>query len=509
MEPKMMRVTTSRMALAVFLCASAAAAETTPDLIRAAQAGDRPKVADLLSKSADPKGVDGDGTTALHWSVRRGDVQITKLLVKSGAKVGVTDRYGVTPMSLSSLNGDAELTAVLLDAGADVESANPAGETALMFAARNGSIPTLELLLQRGASVNAKERVRGQTALMWAVGENHQDAVRFLIAHGADVKAQSSVYLPPPVPAQRLGQAAGAGIVRQKAPAAPQGAMSPLLYAVRDDNREMVKLLMSSGAKINQPDANGTTPLLLALINGHIDLAKFLIDQNADINAADGYGRTPLFSAIDARNAGHYANPYDGSNETDALDVIKTLLDRGARADVRTKAVVPNRGWQQTDGSWVNFTGQTPFLRAALAGDITVMRLLLAHGANANLATEGGTTPLMAAAGVNYVAGRTFTRSRNETLEAVKLCIENGAEVNAQNSLGFTAAHGAANRGLDDVLHLLAEHGANLDVKDKEGRTPLAFADGVFLAVTPPTPRPETAKLIRELLQKFDSKAGR
>src|SRR5947207_10050817 len=147
---------------------------------------------------------------------------------------------------------------------------------------------------------------------MWAGGENHQDAVRFLVAHGADVNARSSVYLPAPVPAQRVGQAAGAGIVRQKAPAAPQGAMTPLLYAVREDNREVVKLLLASGAQINQTDANGTTALLLGLIDGHMDLAQFLIERGADINSADGYGRTPLFSAIDARDAGFYANPHAG-----------------------------------------------------------------------------------------------------------------------------------------------------------------------------------------------------
>jgi ankyrin repeat protein len=285
--------------------------------------------------------------------------------------------------------------------------------------------------------------------------------------------------------------------------------MTPLLYAVREDNREIVKLLLASGAQINQPDANGTTALLLALIDGHIDLAQFLLERGADINSADGYGRTPLFSAIDARDAGFYANPYAGTNETNPLDVIKVLLDRGAHPDVRTRAVVPNRGWQQTDGSWVNFTGQTPFLRAAFAGDVTVMRLLIAHGANPNLATNDGTTPLMAAAGVNYVVGRTFTHPRVDTLEAVKLCLETGADVNAQNSLGFTAAHGAANRGLDDVLRLLAEHGANLAAKDKEGRTPLTFAEGVFLAVTPPAAKPETAKLIGELIQRYDSKAQR
>ena len=110
-KPKVIRVMTSRIAFAVLLCAGAAAAETTPDLIKAVQAGDRAKVTGLLSKAADPNGVDADGTTALHWSVRRGDLQTTKLLIKSGAKVGAADRYGVTPMSLSSLNGDAESAA--------------------------------------------------------------------------------------------------------------------------------------------------------------------------------------------------------------------------------------------------------------------------------------------------------------------------------------------------------------------------------------------------------------
>ena len=151
---------------------------------------------------------------------------------------------------------------------------------------------------------------------------------------------RSACIFPPQFPLNAWARLPGQASYGKGSPA-PQGAMTPLLDAVREDNREIIKLLLASGAQINQPDANGTTALLLALIDGHLDLAQFLIERGADINSADGYGRTPLFAAIDARDAGFYANPLAGTNETSPLDVIKSLLDRGAHPDVRTKAVVP------------------------------------------------------------------------------------------------------------------------------------------------------------------------
>ena len=154
----------------------------------------------------------------------------------------------------------------------------------------------------------------------------------------------------------------------------------------------------------------------------------------------------------------------------------------------------------QLTGSWVNFDGQTPLIRAALAGDITLMRLLLEHGANPNLSTYEGTTPLMAAAGVNWVIGETFTRSEDEYLAAVRLCLELGNDVNTVNKQGFTAMHGAANRGFDKMITLLAEKGAKLDAKDSQGRTPMTFAEGVFLALQPPSRKPTTIALLQKLM---------
>ena len=152
----------------------------------------------------------------------------------------------------------------------------------------------------------------------------------------------------------------------------------------------------------------------------------------------------------------------------------------------------------------MDFTGQTPFLTAALAGDLTVMRLLLKHGADPHIPTFAGTTALMAAAGVNWVFDQTYDEGPKALLEAVKLCHELGMDVNAINSMGLTALHGAANRGSDDIIRFLVEKGAKLDVKDKEGRTPLTWAEGVFLATHPAKPKPSSIALIQAALSSDD-----
>ena len=128
--------------------------------------------------------------------------------------------------------------------------------------------------------------------------------------------------------------------------------------------------------------------------------------------------------------------------------------------------------------AWVDFTGQTPFIRAALSADLPLMRLLLSKGADPKLTTFNGTTALMAAAGVNWVVGQTYSESPSTWLQAVQLCVELGGDVNAVNAMGLSAVHGAANRGSDDIIELLARRGAKLDIKDKEGRTPLTWAEG-------------------------------
>jgi uncharacterized protein len=449
--------------------------------------------------AAEAHSPDPDGTTPLQWAVRHDDLATADALIKSGADVNTANRYGVTAMNLAAMNGSALMIRKLLDAGADPNSANSGGETALMTAARTGKLDAVTLLLDRGANVNAKDDVHAQTALMWAVLENHADVVELLLARGSEINAHTNVTITKGeyVPA-RPAAASGNGIIRQRALPTPNGGMTPLLFAIRDANVPMMRLLLDRGADLGQSSGNHTTPLMIALLNGQVGIATELLNRGADPNAADDYHRSALFAAIDLRNFNHekYGDlPTDGR---DPLDLIKALLKKGADPNLKTDTV-PVHGLMQFDASWVNFDGETPFVRAALSGDIEVMRLLLDSGADPNIDTVQGTTALMAAAGINWIPGQTFTRGEADYVEAVKLCLERGAPVNASNSLGLTAMHGAANRGWTSIMQILADHGAKIDAKDKEGRTPMVFAKGIFLAVRPPVAKPEAIALLQKL----------
>lgn len=481
--------------------------QAAPNLADYAMNADRQGLRTLLEQKADVNAAQADGMTALHWAVRQDDTETAKLLIHAGANVQAATRLGLTPLALACANANPAMIRLLLGAGANVNFAGPNGETPLMIAARLGDPEPIQALLDGGANVNAKDTAAESTALMVAIRGNHAEAVKLLIAHGADVNARTRVGAKPAIrPPNAGGGSHGAGIIRGGVPERGQqdptpGGMSPLLYAARDGRLDIAQMLVAAGADVSQTEANRIDPLQMAIENDHVDVAKFLLDRNANVNTADAWGRTPLWLAVEMRNLDTDKLGENGVDRASVLTLIEALLNRGANVNARTTEYPPIRRWILTlnDLSWVDVTGQTPFFRAALAGDVTVMKMLLAHGADPKIATLAGTTPLMAAAGINWVEGQTYTESKASLLEAVKLCADLGIDVNAANSMGLTAVFGAANRGANDIVEFLVQKGARLDVKDKEGRTPLVWAQGVFLATNPPREKPETMALIHKL----------
>jgi len=400
------------------------------------------------------------------------------------------------------------MTRLLLAAHADPNSTDATGETCLMMAADSGNLDMVKALLDKGAVVDNRDPEYRQTALMFAARAGHTAVARLLIQHGAQVDAQTRTGRTPELrsPASNSGSK-GAGIIRGGWPERGErdpipGAKTPLLYAAREGHFDTIQLLLSSGAELEKSDADGVTPLLMAILNGHLQATRFLIDKGANINAMDWYGETPLWAAVDIRNL-DIPGPHQGNgvDREAALELIRTILAHGANPDARTKEYPPQRRWITRLGSlsWVDFTGQTAFVRAALAGDVEVMRLLLEYHADPNITTFNGTTALMAAAGVNWTVAQTYDEGPEELLEAVKLAASLGNDVNAVNSMGLTALHGAANRGSNDIISFLVEKGARLDVADKQGRTALTWAQGVFLATHPPEAKPQTIALLKQL----------
>lgn len=476
----------------------------------AAQDGDEATVRALIKDGADVNGTLSDGTTALHWAVRADDAEMAELLIGAKIDVNAKDPDGVTPLALACANANPVMVRKLLAAGADANTADPAGETVLMIAARVGNLDSVKALVDAGAAVNAKDREADETALMVAVRANHADVVKLMLDHGAEVDAVTRAgKTPARRPPNAGGGSHGAGIVRGGWPdrgyqEATPGGMTALLYAARDGRLEIVRMLLGAGAELKRDDVNKISPFAMAITNNHMDVAQFLLERGADVTERDNWGRTPLWEAVEMRNLETDRSGRNGVNRAEVLKLIEAIVAKGADVNARTAEIPPLRRFIMGLGdlSWVDFTGQTPFLRAALSGDVTVMKLLLAHGADPNIPTFAGSTSLMAASGINWMGGQTYTESKESLMEAVKICLDHGADVNAENSMGLRAIFGAVNRGSDDIVQLLVDKGAEIDLKDKENRTLMMWAEGVFLATNPPERKPSTVALLEKLQQK-------
>ena len=312
-----------------------------------------------------------------------------------------------------------------------------------MTCAKSGSLEAVRALLVHGAQPDVAETFKGQTALMWAVAENHPQVVRALVEGGANLRARS------------------------------KGGFTALLFAAQQGNLESTEILLSAGADLNEPAPDGITPLLVAVESGHARLASFLLDKGAHVDASAA-GRTALHAAVQA------ARP----------DIAAELLARGADPNARLTRRLPRVAGELAGGPG-SMIGATPFWLAAKFADVGLMRLLVEKGADPRLAAKDGTTPLMVAAGIGWVDGQDrygnllfesdLSKRQQADLEAVTFALAHGGDVNAVNEHGQTAMHGAAYMGSDAIVRLLAQQGANIDVVDKYGQTPLVIADGIYV----------------------------
>jgi len=439
-------------------------------LIDAVKTGDAARVRAVLKQQpAALKQSEADGTTALHWAVRADDAEMVRVLLMAGADVSAATREGITPLALAAINGSAAMTDTLLKAGAKPNVALPEGETILMTAARTGQPDVVKLLLKAGADLNARENWFGEDALMWAAAENHAAAVRVLVEAGADVNARSRAL---DVPRRRNGQSI-----------LPLGSWTPLMYAARQGAHDSLGALIEAGADLNLVDPDGATALVVAIINANYDEAALLVEKGANPNIGDKEANmAALYAAVDMHRLaiGHGRPNTKPSGELDAVDVIKRLLAKGADPNAPLKAPLMQR--HHTAGDRALGDGSTPFMRAAKSGDVAVMRLLLAAGADPLQKQPTQATALMLAAGLGWRDGSPAAPSydqgsEQDAIEAIKLCMQAGIDINAATNTGETALHAAiSGRGAESIVRFLVESGANLQAKNKQGRTPLDVA---------------------------------
>jgi uncharacterized protein len=438
----------------LLLASSLLAASLDTRLVDAVKNSDKATIEKLLPQHLDLNAADTDGATALHWAVRRDDLETANLLIRGGAGVKMANRYGVTPLSLACVNGNAAMIESLLAAGADPNTTLPGGESALMTAARTGKVAAVKVLLTHGANVNFAEAKRGQTALMWAAAEGNTSTVEELVERGADMHAHT------------------------------KGGFTPMLFAVREGRMDTVRAFFKLGADVNETwkagrgtGVSGISAMVLAVANAHYELASMMLDAGADPNAS-AQGWTALHQITWVRKPGKGDNDPapEGSGNMSSLDMVRKLVAKGANVNARmTKSGNPGR-------TTFNMVGATPFMMAARTADAPLMRLLAELGADPLLPNADGSTPILAAAGLGTYSPGEDPGTEPEVIEAVKVALELGADVNTVDKNGETVIHAAAYKEVPAVAQYLIDHGAKIEVwntKNKTGWTPLRISDGV------------------------------
>src|SRR5262245_46679341 len=416
-------------AIAVVLAASSMLAANLT-LLDAAESGDHAAALRLLSaKGTNVNATGADGATAIMYAAANGDLELVRALIKAGANVKLKNQFGTSAISEAAIIGSAPILDALLKAGADPNFKTPNGETPLMAAARSGKVDAAKALLDAGADINARETWGGQSALMWAAAQSQAEMVKFLASKGANLNDHG-----------KINQWERKIIQEPRPKDMNKGGFTPLHYAAREGCAACVQNLLAAGADPDSEDPDRETPLLLALENMHFDTAAVLVKGGADLDKWDLFGRSPVYMAADVSTLPLKGNGamavLPSPDKLTALDVARTMLERGANPNIQLKRRPPYRDVpQDRGGDQMLAQGATPLLRAARAGDDKFVALLLEYKALVDLPSKEGITPLMAAAGVDY--SQRVTRGRNRTDEGVlatmDLLTKAGANVNAHS----------------------------------------------------------------------------
>jgi ankyrin repeat protein len=480
----------------------------------------------LLAAGANVKATTREGAiTPLFMACTNGNAAVIGAMLQAGADANSVNANGTTALMTAAASGSVDAVKVLLDRGADVKAKEHVhGQTALMFAAALNRHAVVRLLMARGAEPNVATEVKTVARVRFDQDGNIVED-RAAPAGGGRGGPRNAPAIPPPnaeaqtkadeaADAQAAAAAAkaaneaarsdldvlarGLGLkavefrlakpkpraldVAGRAPrrVGPEmtGGMTALLYAAREGHLEAARALVEAGADLNQVNGDKFTPLVMAITNGHFELAQYLLDRGADPKPASLSGMTALYAAIDVRWApkAWFPQPSTEQEKVSYLDLMKELLAKGAPVN----APINDKPWFRSftnDYTWVDPAGATPFWRAAQSSDTAAMRLLVEHGADPKIATKSGDTALMAAAGIGWAANWSVN-APVPLVDAVKYCVELGIDINATDNRGYTALHGAAYLGNNDMVNYLVGKGAKVDAKSKAGDTVADMANG-------------------------------
>jgi ankyrin repeat protein len=518
----------------VLVCAWGAVAADGPRLVEAARNGDLPAVRALLAGGANPNEAAPDGSTAVHWAVHGDRLDILNTLLDAGARPDSLTRYRIAPLTLAAENGNAAIIDRLLDAGASPDTVSHEGQTVLMTAARNGSVAAMRALLRRGARVGAAESFRGQTALMFAAGEGNTDAVALLLEFDAELNGRSKGGYTPLLFAVRNGRTETVRFLLERGANVndriPDGTPA-LSIAILNADFDLAALLLEKGADPNvadprghplhvvvwmhQPGAppdfamNGEDPQPVPRPRGrlsHLDMARLLLEKGADPNVTITWPERRFGSGGLARNPAnlnigrHYlayqgATPFYLAARNGDEPMMRVLAAGGADPKRPTRfGVTPLMAAACMD----YYEGETagPFSGVPEAQRLEAVKLAQALGNDINGRTAFGDYPMIG------TPEDTLLRYPDNFQDLRDL------GVGDPRFAEMTPLHGAVICNQPSIVKYLIEQGAEVNATNRLGWTPLMIAGGLYIANAHKT-SPGSAEILREALAARGLPTGR
>jgi ankyrin repeat protein/beta-lactamase regulating signal transducer with metallopeptidase domain len=413
-----------------------AKAKATDSLHEAAKARDVDEVKRLIAQGADVNSEDWKRQTALHLAAEHGYIDIARILIANGSDVNAKDKYGYTPLHEAAQGSHGDVGELLIANSADMNSKTTTGgetpvavamqsvatgyrEMVKLLAGKGARIPPLHLAafmgdlnklkkcLEDGTDVDAQDDC-GNTALHYAAASGDEAIVEFLIGKGAAGDAKNSRNV------------------------------TPLYYAAVHDYEDIVDVLLAKGANVNAKDGSGCTLLYYAIWDINRNAVKLLIDKGANLNVKADDGETPLIHAIWMKDK----------------DLVELLINEGADVNAAGKE-------GHTPMYWATYWATMP-----MVGTKDFVELLRMHGAKEE--TSSAPANLKPAQSLHEAA-------EAGNLELVKKLIAEGADVNVKDNEGQSALHYTVSKGHIEIARLLIAHGANVNLQDEKGFTPLTW----------------------------------
>jgi ankyrin repeat protein len=484
------------LTIAGFVALASAATIPKAPIADAAMQGDVAAVRRLIAEGANVNAAQGDGMTALHWAAEHGDSVVANVLLRAHANVKAVTRIGnYTPLHIASKSGSGAVVRALLKAGSDPNAATASGATALHFAAASGSVDAVNALLDRKADANARESEWGQTPLVFAASEDRADVIRTLLKRGGDPSIRTTaVNLTEQAAQEQAATRRRNEMFTSFLPKAKRDSVLAAAAAAAKDAAQAQPIAASQGG-IGTPDTprqgrqggapppstDGLTPSQIqeAIVAGRTVLtAPVTKPASEEADTADGQvaGYASSVGSMGGLTALHHAVRQGN------LAAVVALLDGGA--DVNEAS-----GGDAT----------TPLLLSTINGQFDVSMKLIERGANPNLASTAGATPLYTTINTQWAPRSRFPQpqalqnQRTAYLDVMQALLKAGADPNVRikQHLWYFAYNncGNANCGLEnlegttafwraayavdvDAMKLLVAHGA--DPKLPSERTPVA-----------------------------------